>query len=254
MSKANVQIFANKVALAQAAAERFMLLAEAAVAARGRFCVALSGGSTPQAMFRLLSQPPFARRIPWEHAHVFWGDERLVPPGNEGSNYYHAARLLLNGLPLPAAHIHRAKGELEPAAAVADYKAQLAQTAEDGRSWPRFDLVLLGMGSDGHTASLFPGAPAAAEQQEPVIAATAEYEGRPAQRITLTPLVFNDARHVLFLIAGAGKAEALAAVLQGEHDPDRWPAQRIRPDEGTLSWFVDRAAAAELTLDAADYT
>ncbi|HID28743.1 MAG TPA: hypothetical protein EYP19_01925, partial [Desulfobacterales bacterium] len=123
--------------------------------------------------------------------------------------------------------------------------AQLRQLAEPNRAWPRFDLAVMGLGGDGHTASLFPGPIPAAELRDPVMAVTADYDGRPAQRITLTPLVFNDARHVLFLVMGENKAEAVTAVLRGPHQPEKWPAQRIESGNGRLVWFLDEAAASK---------
>lgn len=151
--------------------------------------------------------------------------------------------MLLDKVPIPAENIHRVRGELPPAAAVLDYTAQLRAFAANGRDWPRFDLVLLGLGSDGHTASLFPGSPAADAPGTAVQAVTADYEDRPSQRLTLTPPVFNDARHILFLVTGANKAQAVTAVLEGPFDPVQWPAQRIQPHRGTVTWFIDQAAA-----------
>lgn len=239
----SLAVFADADALAAAAAARFASLAQQAVAARGRFLVALSGGSTPQALFALLARPPFQEELPWQNMHLFWGDERLVPPTDPGSSYGMAQQLLLAHVPVPAAQVYRAKGELLPAAAAADYARQLAAAAENGRLWPRFDLCLMGLGSDGHTASLFPGPLPPDALTHPVIAVTAAYDGRPAQRISLTPPVFNDARHVLFLVAGAAKAAALAAVLAHAGTPEQWPARRIQPHAGTLDWYADAAAA-----------
>jgi 6-phosphogluconolactonase len=241
----NVQVFTNKKDLARAAAELFSTLATEAVAERGRFSVALAGGSTPQALFSILAAPPYITDLPWPSSHIFWGDERLVPPDDPGSNFYHAAKLLLNHIDIPPANIHRVKGELSAAEAVEGTIEQLQHFAEDNRQWPRFDLVLLGMGGDGHTASLFPGSPAL-EPDVFVKPVTAVYENRPAQRITLTPALFNDARQILFLVTGANKAEALAAVLQDPPDWEKWPAQRIQPNSGVTTWFVDQEAASLL--------
>ncbi len=204
----------------------------------------LSGGTTPLPLYAQLAE---AAGLVWENIHVFWGDERLVSPDDPGSNYAAAREALLDRVPLPQANIHRIKGELPAAAAVADYAEQLrrfAQRHDVGcpSPWPRFDVVLLGLGADGHTASLFPGSPA--ECVVPVMAVTADYAGRPAQRVTLTPIVFNHARRVAFLVSGAGKAAAVVAALGPAHDPERYPAQRIQP-EGELVWFVDKAAAPE---------
>ena len=201
----------------------------------------LAGGGTPLALYARL----VAADLPWERVHFFWGDERLVPPDDPGSNYATAHDALLRHLSLPEANIHRVKGELEPAAAVADYAEQLrafAQQHDPGcpSPWPRFDVVLLGLGEDGHTASLFPGSPA--ECVVPVMAVEAGYAGRPAQRVTLTPIVFNHARRVAFLVTGENKAAAVAVALGPRRDPDQYPAQRIEPEEGEVVWFLDKAA------------
>ena len=242
---ANLHVFADLNQLSQAAAQQFVDSAQAAVQANGRFLVALSGGSTPNRLFSLLSHTPYADTIPWAHTHIFWGDERLVPPQDSGSSYKQAHDLLLKDVPVPPHHIHRVKGESDSETAVADYTQQLQELAEPGQSWPRFDLAIMGLGNDGHTASLFPGAISPEETVQPVIAVTAHYDGRPAQRISLTPLVFNEAHTVLFLVSGANKAEALTAVLHHADTPEKWPAQRIQPHSGQLLWFVDKAAAGE---------
>lgn len=235
-----VQIFPDLEQLSRAAADLFVGAARAAVAGHGRFLMALSGGGTPQPLYRLLAQSPYREQMPWHASLVFWGDERLVPPDHEQSSYGMAARLLLDQVPLPPEQIFRAWGETDAATAVADYQRKLQSIAAP---WPRFHLILLGMGQDGHTASLFPGPISAAEREEPVIAVSADYDGRPAQRLTLTPPVINDAHHILFLVAGAAKAEALFQVLAGPPDPETWPAQRIAPRHGRVTWLVDAAAA-----------
>lgn len=239
----DLHVVKDKEALAAAAAEAFVAAAVEAVSTRGKFLVALSGGSTPQALFLLLAQLPYSTQISWPATHVFWGDERLVPPNDPGSNYYHAQRLLLDKVPIPPSHIHRLRGELPLPDAVEDYEDQLGKMAVSGASWPRFDLALMGMGADGHTASLFPGSSAVTEGTRPVLSVVADYDGRPAQRVTLTPPVFNDARQVLFLVSGANKAPALAAVLGGSPDIVKWPAQSIQPVSQNLIWFVDQPAA-----------
>ncbi|MBK8984515.1 MAG: 6-phosphogluconolactonase [Chloroflexi bacterium] len=239
-----VHVFADAAALVEAAARLFVTIAATAVAQHGRFLTALSGGSTPQALFQRLSQPDYAQRAFWRSSHIFWGDERLVPPDDPGSNYKLAADLLLQHVPVPAANIHRAKGELDPETAVTDYAHQLHQLAPAGHAWPRLDLALMGLGSDGHTASLFPGPIAPGERTHPVIAVTANYDGRPAHRLTLTPLVFNDASHILFLVTGANKAQAVTAVLHGPPAAEQWPAQRIHPTTGQITWLLDQSAAA----------
>jgi 6-phosphogluconolactonase len=239
-----VKVFDNNSKLSQAAAQMVTVLSQEATAAHGRFLIALSGGGTPAGLFHLLAQPPYADQIPWTQTHIFWGDERLVPPDDPDSNFGQAADILFKYISIPAANVHRAQGELAAELAVADYITQLQQVAEPGRAWPRFDLAIMGLGSDGHTASLFPGPISEAEQTKPVIAVTADYDGRPAQRISLTPLVFNDARHILFLVAGENKAEAVTAVRDGPRHLQQWPAQRIQPKDGQLIWLLDEAAAS----------
>jgi 6-phosphogluconolactonase len=249
MAGTTVQVFDSHDALYDHAAQFVVTLGRRAVQERGRFLLVLSGGNTPLPLYRRLAGAPFRGEAFWRHTHVFWGDERLAPPDDPGSNYLHAHREMLTYLPIPAKHIRRARGELTVSEAAADYSAQLAAYAEPGRLWPRFDLVLLGMGSDGHIASLFP-ATTESDYAEAVIGVTVSYEDRPAVRITMTPPVFNSARQILLLALGAGKAEAVAGTLDcaplGAPDPARWPAQRLRPAEGQVSWYLDRPASQAL--------
>jgi 6-phosphogluconolactonase len=208
--------------------------------------IALSGGSTPVALFQLLAQTPYKEAIPWHKLHFYWADERCVPPEDAESNYGQAWLNLFSKVPVSQQNIHRVLGELEPKAAAQDYVLQLKQNATGALAWPVLDCVLLGMGADGHTASLFPGQVNPTESTSPAIAVTADYLGRPANRVTLTPLVFNSARHVLFLVTGENKAHALREVLFGADDPLHFPAQRIRPVNGDVTWLVDQAAASLL--------
>jgi 6-phosphogluconolactonase len=233
-------------ALSLAAAERWAEIAVESVGQRGRFLVALAGGATPLALYARLAGPPYAEDLPWASTHVFWGDERCVPPGDPESNAGQARRVLLDHVSVPAGNIHRVRGELGPAEAASDYVRQLRALADTDLAWPRFDLVLLGLGADGHTASLFPGPLPLDEPVAPAVPVTALYGGRPAQRVTLTARVLNTARTVLFLVTGEEKAAILATVLAGPHDPERWPAQRIHPSAGSVLWMVDAAAARRL--------
>jgi len=231
--------------VASAGAEYVVAGLRAALDTTDTASLVLAGGHTPLALYAKLVEAD----LPWQRVHVFWGDERLVPADDPGSNYAAAHDALLSHISLPEANVHRIKGELEPAAAVADYAEQLrafAQQHDVGcpSPWPRFDVVLLGLGEDGHTASLFPGSPATCVV--PVQAVEAEYDGRPAQRVTLTPIVFNHARRVAFLVSGAKKATAVAAALGPQREPDSRPAQRIEPDEGEVVWFLDPAAAEKI--------
>jgi 6-phosphogluconolactonase len=239
-----IEISPDLPALSQAAASLFARLAHEAVAARGLFRACLSGGSTPRELFRLLAQPPYQASLPWGQMEFYWGDERLVPPDDPESNYHQAWQELLAHVPVDPGRIVRMKGELSPAEAAADYAAQLRAHAGPGLAWPILDLVLLGLGADGHTASLFPNSDPAPGETQPVLAVTGDYQGRPANRVTLTPLVFNSARQVYFLVNGAEKAAALAATLAPTRDPRRWPAQRIHP--AAVTWLVDSAAAKSL--------
>jgi 6-phosphogluconolactonase len=234
-----VRVFASGDELMWAAAEEVVSRAEEAVRERGRFAWALSGGSTPRALFRLLAGPPQRERMPWSAAHVFWGDERHVPPDHPDSNFRMARESLLDAVPIPPGNIHRILAEEPADAAAADYEAELrAFFALAPGEWPRFDLVLLGLGKEAHTASLFPGGEAVRETRRLVVAPWVE--SQRTHRITLTPPVLNHARLVAFLVTGEDKAEALRAVLEGERDPDRYPAQIV---EGNRLWMVDEAAA-----------
>jgi len=243
--KPEVHIFKDMEALSRAAASSFVDQARQSIRERGRFLVVLNGGSTPVRLFQLLATD-FREQVDWQSVQVFWGDERCVPPDDPGSNYRQAHDLLLNRLSLPVAHVHRIRGELGPAEAAKDYARTLKSFSSPPFPWPRFDLVYLGIGEDGHTASLFPGSPV--ETAEPVLAVTAHYQDRPASRVTLTPVVFNKAWMVAFMATGGSKAATLAAVLSDTHtrNPELYPAQRIQLEDGRLVWLLDEAAASRL--------
>lgn len=237
----------DPAAVAQEAARRFTALAGEAVQARGRFAVALSGGSTPRSLFALLADEPYRDRVPWDRVEVFWGDERWVPPTHPDSNYRLAREALLDHVPIPPERIHPIPaGEGDPAAAAAAYEAELARVlgGVPGGPPPALDLVLLGLGADGHTASLFPGTAGLAERRRWTVAH--QVPQLRTWRVTLTWPVLNHAAQLLVLVVGADKAAALQAVLEGPEDVRRWPAQGIRPEGGRLAWLVDRAAAARL--------
>ena len=238
-----VRIFKNLELLSYAAVQLFLDQAEHSIKDRGRFLVALTGGSTPEHLYTLLAEDK-SGKIDWKKTHTFWGDERCVPPNDPESNYRMARELLLRHVNIPDANIHRIQGELEPLQATKDYGHVLKQYASPPFQWPRFDLVLLGMGEDGHTASLFPGSPV--ETLGPTEAVTAHYQDRPAERVTLTPPVFNTARLVLFMLVGGNKAFTLSKVLGNTHQPQLYPAQRIDPKDGKLIWLIDQAAASKL--------
>jgi 6-phosphogluconolactonase len=246
MEKPLVRIFPTLSTMSRAAADFFSKQVKEAVTIQDTAHVALSGGNTPATLFQLLAQSPYKESIPWEKIHFYWADERCVPPEDSESNYGQVWQSLLSKVPVPKQNIHRIKGELEPETAAQDYIYQLKQNVTGDLKWPILDYVLLGMGADGHTASLFPGQVNPAETTTPAIAVTADYMGRPANRVTLTPLVFNSARHILFLVSGENKAKALSEVLDGFYNPLNVPAQRIRPVNGDVTWIIDRAAAALL--------
>jgi 6-phosphogluconolactonase len=241
-----IRTFANADSLDEEAAREFVDRAREAVAARGRFAVALSGGSTPRRLYQLLAAEPFRAQVDWEGVEMFWGDERCVPPDDSQSNYRMAREAMLAHLPIPAAHIHRMEAErADRDAAARDYEATIGRVfgVAVGSEPPAFDLILLGMGPDGHTASLFPHTKALDETTRWVVANFVPKFN--TDRLTLTRPILNRAREVLFLVAGADKAEPLAEVLIGPADPKRLPAQSIQPD-GRLVWFLDRDAAARL--------
>lgn len=238
------RVFADGEELARAAAEEFVRRAGEAIHSHKRFSVALSGGSTPRHLFALLADPaePFRDRIDWRAVHFFWGDERHVPPDHPESNFRMARETLLDPVSAPAQNVHRIRGEEPDAArAAALYEEELRAFFSGA---PRLDLVLLGLGTDAHTASLFPGTAAVRESERWVVAPWIEKLG--TFRITLTPAVFKRAAALIFLVQGEEKASALRAVLKGERDPDRWPAQAVCPQDGELLWLVDRAAASKL--------
>jgi 6-phosphogluconolactonase len=238
-----VQVFDDAETVARAAAELFARLSRESVAERGTFSVALSGGTTPRRVYELLASDEYRASVPWPSVHVFFGDERTVPPDHSESNYRTASEALLSRVALPAENVHRIEGVGDASANASDYESVMRGFFGDAE-WPRFDLIFLGMGDDGHTASLFPGTSALEESRAWVAANWVEKFG--AWRITLTAPAINAARRVLFLVTGAGKAERLSEVLNGAHDPSRLPSQMIRPRDGTLEWYLDRAAAAKL--------
>ncbi len=245
-SQSDVRIYPNKTALEDAVAKHFLLASNQAVQHRGRALIALSGGSTPLGLFQLLGSEAYRSSVPWQQIHFFWVDERCVPPQDEESNYGQFKRKVLDPLQIPRQQVHPMNGTLPAKEAAQKYEKLLSTFTDEDQTLPRFDWVLLGMGTDGHTASLFPGVHHPAEEQKAVIAVTAEYENRPAGRVTLTPLILNQARQIVFMVHGERKAQTLREVLQGERDPLRLPAQRIRPLDGRLVWMLDEAAASQL--------
>lgn len=240
---ADIRILENDEEVARAAANYFVDLALSSISIVGRFTVVLSGGSTPRRAYELLATKDYKNRVAWPKVHIFFGDERCVAATDATSNYRMANEAMISRLPIPTQNIHRIAGEGDAVANASLYQSDL-QTFFDDAPWPRFDLVLLGMGDDGHTASLFPGTRALDERSAWVLANWVEKLN--AYRITLTAPAINHAANVLFLVTGAGKSKALRRVLRGARDPQKLPAQLIQPSEGSLLWFVDEAAAGEL--------
>jgi len=250
MARVNeLRAFADAGELARAAAEEVARRGAAAVHQRGRFTIALSGGATPRRLYALLADPmaPLRERLDWNAIDLFWGDERHVPPDHPDSNYRMAREALIDHVPIPPERVHRVPAEDPDAArAAALYEAELRQAfALAPPQKPRFDLMLLGLGPDGHTASLFPGSAAVHETERLVVAPWIEKFS--AARITVTPPVINHAAAVIFLVSGEDKADALVAVREGERQVERYPAQVVAPDDGELLWLVDRAAARQLS-------
>ena len=261
-----IQVFSSPELLADAVAQHIVTSAAEAISSRGRFTLALAGGSTPRAAYsrlatgdsRLAAGDWQLATGDWRLVHILWGDERSVPPDDFRSNYRMAKEALLDRVPIPADQIHRIRGEDDPEKAAAEYEREIRallchpeRSEEPALSEAKgsLDLVLLGMGEDGHTASLFPGQAAVHETARWVVAVPAP-DGT-MWRITLTPAVLNTARNVTFVVSGASKALRLQQVLQGPFTPDVLPAQAIRPTQGGLTWMVDAAAAGRLRPETA---
>jgi 6-phosphogluconolactonase len=226
------------------AAEETAHIAGESVCTHGEFTLCLSGGSTPAATYDLLATR-FNLSVDWKEVQFFWGDERCVPPEHPESNFAMARRTMLSKLTLRPDQVHRMRGEDEPASAAAAYERELRNHFGLGEGeFPRFDLVMLGLGDNRHTASLFPGDSAIHETQRMVV--PVEVDAEPRKRLTLTPPAINNAHHVMFLVAGQGKAAAVKDILEGARDCDRFPAQIVAPENGEVIWLLDKAAASLL--------
>jgi 6-phosphogluconolactonase len=240
----DLRVFRDVQELSLRAAEATVRTINGAVDRTQRCSVVLSGGSTPRTLYGLLASR-FRDRVPWARVHIFWGDERYVPHSDAGSNYRMAANVLLDHVPCPAANVHPMPTHLTPPdAAARDYEKTLSEYFGGGP--PRFDLLLLGLGAEGHTASLFPGAAALAERRRWVVAETVP--AHPPMRLTLTVPALTRSAHTFFLVTGSDKADALHHALVPAADPHSCPAAAIRPTEGTVTWWVDREAAADLNV------
>jgi 6-phosphogluconolactonase len=236
----------NAAMLAQKAATLFNQTAKESIDRQGRFVVAISGGSTPRRMYRMLAEEPCGSAIPWDKTYIFWVDERCVPENDPASNYGSAKKDFLNRVPVPEAQVYPMPGELPPKQGAQNYQKALIDffQLEDGR-FPSFDQIFLGMGSDGHTASLFPGQAALDERKRLIVAVKG---GNPnINRLTVTVPVLNRARQIVFLISGKEKASSLKTVF--EDRKNQLPAQRIRPLNGELIWLLDQEAASLLSRD-----
>lgn len=248
MDRLHLQTFADAEAVSQAAAREFARCATEAVVAGGKFTVALSGGSTPRRLYQILAEPPCRDLVDWSKVEIFWGDERSVPPDHADSNYRMASEAMLTRLPIPPEHIHRLQAErADRDKAAQDYQNEIAKTfgVDPNGEPPVFDLVLLGMGPDGHTASLFPGTTGLREMKKWV---TPNWvEKFKTFRLTMTRPMINKAREVLFLVAGKDKTAPLQKVFCGPSDPNTYPSQLICPTAGLLVWYLDVAAIAGLT-------
>ncbi|MEE9198953.1 MAG: 6-phosphogluconolactonase [Dehalococcoidia bacterium] len=239
---ADLHILPGPEDAAHASAEFVAALSETQTRVQGRFTIALSGGSTPRRLYRILASTPYAEGVAWDRWRVFWGDERCVPPDHRDSNYRMAREALLDHVPVPAGQVHRIRGEASPQVAAEEYEKALLDVFGDSR--PAFDLILLGIGEDGHTASLFPGSDALEEEQRLVVANWASH--LQAHRITFTLSLINAAATVAFLVTEESKARVLKEVLEPTPGGPVRPAALVRPTSGVLHWFLTPAAASQL--------
>jgi len=240
----HIAIYPDLDTISQQAAAYIARIARESIVTRGRFTIALSGGNTPGKLYGLLASEPYNSQIDWELVDIFWSDERCVPPDDPESNYFMAHEVLLSRISIPVAQVHRM-----PADQFNRDAASLTYTWEMQRVFstngiPDFDLLQLGMGPEGHTASLFPHQPSLHERERLVMPVTVPKP--PPDRLTFTPPILNAARNVLFLATGADKADALHAVIEGPFNPDEYPAQIVRPPNGEVTWMVDSAIAQKI--------
>ena len=240
----HIAIYPDIATLSHDAAQHIVRIANESIATYGRFTMALSGGTTPRKTYELLGSEPYSRQINWTLVHIFWGDERSVPPESPDSNYRMAHEILLSKIPVPAVQVHRMlANEPNRDAASQEYVEEMQRVfATD--DIPSFDLIQLGMGPEGHTASLFPHQEALHEERRLVMPVSVPKP--PPDRLTFTPPLLNAARNILFLVTGSDKADALHAVLEGPYQPDEYPTQIVRPPNGEVVWMVDTAAAQNI--------
>jgi 6-phosphogluconolactonase len=244
----SLRVFPDSRSFVDGAAGFIAEVADEAIAERGRFTAALSGGRTPKAIYARLAAADYRDRLEGKKCHLFFGDERCVAPEDSRSNFRMARETWFDPASLPAENIHRIHGEDDPAREALRYEKEIAQFHQTN-AFPAFDLILLGLGDDGHTASLFPETAALRETSRAVVA---QYVEKLTEwRVTFTAPLINAARHVAFLVEGAGKAQILRSVLEGPYQPDVWPAQLIQPGTGKLHWLADAAAAEKLETSSA---
>ncbi len=245
MSEREIIVLDNADALYTRAAEEIAHVAGEAICTHGEFLLCLTGGRTPERTYELLASR-FQLSVDWKEVQFFWGDERCVPPDDPGSNFGMANRALLSHLSLKPTQVHRVHGEDEPARAADKYAQEIRRVLNLGPDeLPRFDLMLLGLGSNCHIASIFPGSPFVHEEHR--ITAAVEVEDKYRHRVTLTPAAVNNSARVVFLVSGEEKAHAVKTVLEGEDNPEKVPAHLVNPEDGTVIWMLDRAAASLLS-------
>ncbi len=243
----HIAIYPDLDTISQHAAAYIMHIARESIVTRGRFTIALSGGNTPGKLYGLLASEPYNSQIDWQLVDIFWSDERCVPPDHPESNYFMAQEVLLSRISIPVAQVHRMPADQFNRDAASLTYTQEMQRAFSTNGIPDFDLLQLGMGPEGHTASLFPHQPSLYERERLVMPVTVPKP--PPDRLTFTPPILNAARHVLFLATGADKADALRAVIEGPDNPDEYPAQIVRPPNGEVTWMVDSAIAQKIHVN-----
>ncbi len=245
----DINIFDNISKLSIATAEKTIDIIRSLEKSQCKINLAVSGGSTPRSFYSLLSNEPYVSLIPWEILHFFWCDERCVDFSSSESNYGQFSNLLIDRVNIPSENIHPMNCSNDPEPGVRNYIEVLSKNASSGYDFPIFDIAFLGLGDDGHTASLFPGKISESEVLTPVISTVAQYQNRPSQRITLTPKILNKSKNIFFLVSGNNKASILAKVLNGPKFLNKYPAQRIQPDKGRIYWMVDKDAACHINFE-----
>lgn len=240
-NRGRLTVLADATQIARGLGDLFLNRAKSAIRERGAFCVSLAGGSTPRAAYELLAKEPLRDEVTWNDVFVFFGDERCVAPDDPRSNYRTARDAFLESIPIPAHNVHRMRGELPPQEGAADYAQTIRQNLGDS---PRFDLVMLGIGKDGHTASLFPGTDPMTDDAQLVRATYSQETG--TDRLSITPCVINNARTVVITAEGTEKAKAIATAREGDYNPTATPIQIVAPTDGELIWLIDHLAAGML--------